>query len=235
MATCSNTKRGAFSDEEATIDNDSVFCVDSLVGKQFINLRPFELYDKPNGEIIEYCDYKDGYICMTGEIKGDWIRLDYILTYSNDLTVPFYGWTKWCNNDSIIFKVIGEAFPFVSPYDENAVYEFRAYSSEYPQYPGGEEAIEQFLKKEAQKRYSPTARHVRDQGQVLVSFVVEKDGTMSDFVIQYGVNDEINEAAIECIKNLPERWKPAKTKLYFDTADRTVRCKVMLYVPFWIK
>lgn len=134
-----------------------------------------------------------------------------------------------------MFKVIGEGFPFISPYDENAIYEFPVYSQEYPQYPGGEEAIEQFLKKEVQKRYPPTARQMGVQGRVMVSFVVEKDGTMSDFRIQNSVNDEIDEAAIECIKNLPKRWKPARTKLEFDTAERTVRCKVKLPVSFRIE
>lgn len=124
MATCSNTKRGASSGGEVINSNNPVFCADSFIGKKLISLYPFELYDKPYGEIIEYCDYENGYICMTGEIKGEWIRLDYILANSGKLTFPFYGWSKWRNNDSILFKVVGEAFPFVSPYDENAVYEF---------------------------------------------------------------------------------------------------------------
>ena len=223
MATCSNTKRGASSDGKVVNSNDSVFCADSLVGNELISLYPFMLYDKPDGNITYSCDYENGYICIAGEIKDDWIRLDYILINLDKLTFPFYGWTKWRNNDSIMFKVIGEGFPFISPYDENAIYEFPVYSQEYPQYPGGEEAIEQFLKKEAQKRYPPTARQMGVQGRVMVSFVVEKDGTMSDFRIQNSVNDEIDEAAIECIKNLPKRWKPTRTKLEFDTAERTVR------------
>ena len=160
MATCSNTKRGASSDGKVVNSNDSVFCADSLVGNELISLYPFMLYDKPDGNITYSCDYENGYICIAGEIKDDWIRLDYILINLDKLTFPFYGWTKWRNNDSIMFKVIGEGFPFISPYDENAIYEFPVYSQEYPQYPGGEEAIEQFLKKEAQKRYPPTARQM---------------------------------------------------------------------------
>lgn len=157
MATCSNNKQGGSSGEEVVNSNNPVFCADSLVGKQFINLHPFELYDKPNGEIIYNCDYENGYTCIAGEIKDDWVRLDYIRSNTDKLTMPFYGWAKWCNNDSTIFKVIGEAFPFVSPYDENTVYEFVEYN---PQFPGGEEAIKKILKKEAQKRYPPTARQM---------------------------------------------------------------------------
>lgn len=235
MATCSNSKRGDSSEKEAIINNDSVFCADSLIGKELISLYPFELYDQPNGKVVQYCDYKHGYICMTGEIKGDWIRLDYILTNSGKLTFPFYGWARWHNNDSILFKVTGKGYPFISPYDENAVYELWAHSPEYPQYPGGEEAIEQFLKKEVQKCYPLTARQMGVQGKVLVSFVVEKDGTMSDFVVLQSVSDEIDKAAIECIKNLPKRWKPGRTKLKFDTTARTVRCKLKLDVSFRIE
>lgn len=235
MATCSNAKRGTSYNGKVVNSNDSVFCVDSLVGNELISLYPFMLYEKPDGNIIYSCDYENGYICIAGEIKDDWIRLDYIRSNTDKLTSPFYGWSKWCNNDSILFKVVGKGFPIVSPYDENAVYEFPTYSPEYPQYPGGEKAIEQFLKKEVQKRYPPTARQMGVQGRVMVSFVVEKDGTMSDFRIQNSVNDEIDEAAIECIKNLPKRWKPTRTKLEFDTAKRTVRCKVKLPVSFRIE
>lgn len=206
---------------------------DSLIGKELISLQTFELYDKPNGKVIMTCDYENGYICIAGEIKEDWIRLDYIRSNTDKLALPFYGWSKRCNNDSTLFKVTGKGFPFISPYDENAVYEFPVYSQEYPQYPDGKEAIGQFLKNEVQKRYPPTARQMGIQGQVLVAFVVEKDGTMSDFrIILKSGNDEIDKAAIECIKNLPERWKPAKTKLMFDTAHRTVRCQVKLDVVF---
>ena len=230
MATCSNSKRGTSLNEEAVNSNHPVFCADSLIGKELISLHPFMLYDKPDGKITYSCDYENGYTCIAGEIKDDWIRLDYIRSNTDKLTTPFYGWSKWRNNDSILFKVVGKGFPFVSPYDENAVYEFPMYSPEYPQYPGGKEAIEQFLKEEVQKRYPPAARHTGTQGHVLVAFIVEKDGTMSDFRILNSVNDEIDEAAIECIKNLPERWKPATTKLMFDTVDRTVRCRVKLDV-----
>lgn len=232
MATCSNSKQGVSSCGEAVNSNDTVFCADSLVGNELVSLYPFTLYDKPDGKITGSCDYEDGYTCIAGEIKDDWIRLDYIRTNTDGEALSFYGWAKWCNNDSVLFKVIGKGFPVISPYDENAVYDFPVYSPEYPQYPGGGEALGKFLKKEVQKRYPPTARQMGVKGRVLVSFVVERDGTMSDFRIQNSVNDETDEAAIECIKNLPERWKPARTKLMFDMADRVVRCKVRLGVYF---
>ena len=235
MATCSNTRRGASFGGEVVNSNDPVFCADSLVGNELISLYPFMLYNKPDGNIIYSCDYENGYICIAGEIKDDWIRLDYIRSNTDKLTLPFYGWSKWYNNDSILFKVVGKGFPIVSPYDKNAIYEFSMYSPEYPQYPGGEEAIKQFLKKEVQRRYPITAKQMGVQGQVTVSFVVEKDGTMSDFVILKSVNDEIDKVATKCIKSLPEHWKPAKTKLMFDTTDRTVRCKVKLPVSFRIE
>lgn len=236
MATCSNSKKGASYRKELINFNDSIFCADSLVGNELISLHPFELYDKPNGKIIMTCDYENGYICIAGEIKDDWIRLDYIRPNTDKLTLPFYGWSKWCNNNSALFKVVGKGFPFISPYDGNAVYEFPVNSQEYPQYPGGKGVIEQFLKNESQKRYPPTARQMRIQGQVLVAFVVEKDGTMSDFrIFLKSGNDEIDKAAIECIKNLPERWEPAKTKLMFDTAHRTVRSQLKLPVSFRIE
>lgn len=237
MVTCSNIKRGTSFSEKVADSNEPIFCVDSLVGNELISLYPFELYDKPNGKIIYSCDFVNGYICIAGEIKGDWIRLDYIRSNTNKLTLPFngWGWSKWCNNDSILFKVVGKGFPIVSPYDENAVYEFSIYSPEYPQYPGGEEAIEQFLQKEVQRRYPVTARQMGIQSRVMVSFVVEKDGTMSDFGVLNSVSDEIDKAATECIKSLPKRWTPSKTKLIFDTTDRTVRCRVKLPVFFRIE
>lgn len=235
MTIGSNSKQRVSSGEEVINTSASVFCADSLVGKKLISLLPFELYDKPNGKIVGCYDYENGFFCIAGLIKEDWIRLDYVIANSNDPgkdLIVSYGWTQWHLGDTMVFRIIGEGFPLVSPYDENALYELPVYSPEYPQYPGGGEAIEQFLKKEVQKRYPPTARQMGIKGQVLVSFVVEKDGTMSGFGILHNVSDEIDKAAIECIKSLPERWTPAKTKLIFDTTDRTVRCKAMLAVTF---
>lgn len=94
MATCSNTKRETSSDGEMVNSNDTVFCADSLVGNELISLYPFMLYDKPDGNITYSCDYENGYICIAGEIKDDWIRLDYIRSNTDKLTLPFYGWSN---------------------------------------------------------------------------------------------------------------------------------------------
>ena len=74
-----------------------------------------------------------------------------------------------------------------------------------PVYPGGEAAWAKFLQKNL--RYPAQAVDARIQGKVYVSFVVEKDGHLSNINILrspgYGLDDE----AIRVLKLVPP-WKP---------------------------
>ncbi|GAC1313211.1 MAG: M56 family metallopeptidase [Mucilaginibacter sp.] len=74
-----------------------------------------------------------------------------------------------------------------------------------PEFPGGFNAFGDFLA--ANIKYPEHARLNRVQGRVIISFVVEKDGSLTDIRIARGVEDDIDQEAIRVIKLSPI-WKP---------------------------
>jgi TonB family protein len=76
---------------------------------------------------------------------------------------------------------------------------------EVPEFPGGLEAFGRFLARNL--RYTATARENKTQGRVIVSFIVEKDGSLSDIKVARGVGDGLDEEALRVMRLSPH-WKP---------------------------
>lgn len=60
-------------------------------------------------------------------------------------------------------------------------------------------------------QYPEIAIQNDDQGKVYLSFVVEKDGSISSVVIERGVTQEIDREAKRVLRKMP-KWKPAEVK-----------------------
>lgn len=56
-------------------------------------------------------------------------------------------------------------------------------------------------------RYPQQAIDAKAQGKVFLSFVVEKDGHISDIVVERGVGHGLDEEAVRVLKSAPA-WKP---------------------------
>ena len=80
-------------------------------------------------------------------------------------------------------------------YDENA--SFR----------GGETALMDWLSSNLQ--YPPKCQEQGVQGQVIVSYVVEKDGSLTDLQVVWSKVPELTEEALRVMKLMP-KWVPAK-------------------------
>ena len=76
-------------------------------------------------------------------------------------------------------------------------------------FPGGVEALIAFLSKNV--TYPQEARETGTQGIVYVTFVVEKDGSLSDIKILQDIGAGCGEEAVRVIKAMP-KWIPAKQK-----------------------
>ena len=73
-----------------------------------------------------------------------------------------------------------------------------------PEYPGGMNAMFDFIQKNV--KYPKSAKEKGIEGKVYVSFVVEKDGSLSSFQVLRSVNDELDAEAIRVLKAMP-KWK----------------------------
>jgi TonB family protein len=74
-----------------------------------------------------------------------------------------------------------------------------------PEFPGGLSAFEQFLAKNI--RYPQEARDKNVQGRVIVSFIVETDGTLTNFKIVRSVGSGADEEAVRAL-SLSPKWTP---------------------------
>lgn len=112
--------------------------------------------------------------------------------------------------------------------DVNDIQEFiRDYEDEIfysvqnpPEFPGGIAALTEYIKK--QTVYPTQARNDSIQGRVLVSFIVEKDGSVSNLQVVKGANPLLDAEALRVLSKMPE-WSPG-------TQNDTL-CRVQYTVP----
>ena len=78
-----------------------------------------------------------------------------------------------------------------------------------PEYPGGIQAMMKFIGKN--QKYPAEAVKRGEQGRVVVSFVVEKDGSLTDIEVTKHATPTLDAAAVETVKKMP-KWKPGTHK-----------------------
>lgn len=93
---------------------------------------------------------------------------------------------------------------------------------EMPSFPGGQGALMQYL---ASIKYPVVAQENGVQGRVIVSFVVERDGSISDVKVARSVDPSLDREALRVVKSMP-RWSPGKQN------GSTVRVKYTVPVVF---
>jgi periplasmic protein TonB len=74
-------------------------------------------------------------------------------------------------------------------------------------------------------RYPDSARAHNTEGRVILKFVVNEDGSISDCTVIRGVSKEIDEEALRVVRQMP-RWKPGKQN------GKAVKVLFMLPVVF---
>ena len=78
-----------------------------------------------------------------------------------------------------------------------------------PEFPGGEKARLKFVRDNT--KYPQLARETGIQGTVYVSFVVEKNGSLTDVKVIRGIGGGCDEEAVRVVKAMP-KWKPGSQR-----------------------
>ena len=78
---------------------------------------------------------------------------------------------------------------------------------EMPSFPGGSAALMSYLS--SNTKYPVVAQEIGVQGRVIVSFVVERDGSISDVKVARSVDPSLDREAQRVVKSMP-KWKPGK-------------------------
>jgi TonB family protein len=92
-----------------------------------------------------------------------------------------------------------------------------------PEFPGGQSGWGEYLQQNM--RYPPIARENNISGRVILSFVVEKNGDLSDIRVLRGIGGGCDEEAVRVLKTAPS-WKPGKLN------DRPVRVAYTMPIFF---
>lgn len=74
-----------------------------------------------------------------------------------------------------------------------------------PEFPGGDEALYKYIANNIQ--YPEQAKKEKITGRVFVSFVVEKDGSISSAKVMRGIGGGCDEEVLRMVRNMP-LWKP---------------------------
>ena len=80
-------------------------------------------------------------------------------------------------------------------------------AEEMPSFPGGEKALMQYIKDNTY--YPEEMCEGAAQGRVMVGFVINEDGSISDVKVLRSLTPEFDEVAVKIVKGMP-RWNPGK-------------------------
>ena len=93
-----------------------------------------------------------------------------------------------------------------------------------PEFPGGWSAFMQWLTKNL--KYPESAQKNKIQGTVVVSFIVNKDGSIASTKVSTSADPVLDAEALRVMKMMP-KWKPGM--------DRNKVCRTMIAVPVVFK
>lgn len=97
---------------------------------------------------------------------------------------------------------------------------------EMPSFPGGDARLLEFLYREL--RYPSLALESKIQGLVVVQFIIDENGSITQPSITRGIGGGCDEEALRVVKSMPV-WKPGKQR------GRAVKVRYNLPVRFQLK
>jgi len=92
-----------------------------------------------------------------------------------------------------------------------------------PEFPNGQETLMQYIAE--QVKYPAEAKKAGAQGRVFIGFIVEPDGSLSDFKVLRGIGYGCDEEALRVAKSMP-KWQPGMQR------GKAVRVKYLVPVNF---
>ena len=86
--------------------------------------------------------------------------------------------------------------------DNDSIYQI---VDQMPEYPGGVEAMMKYVAENV--KYPEKAKDEEISGRVFISFVIEKDGSVSNVELKRGIGGGCDDEAVRVVKAMP-KWKP---------------------------
>jgi TonB family protein len=166
-------------------------------------------YDNPKSLFLKKCLDSTGNV-LADNGNGTWVQFDdrferNVLKGSIVNGKEDGKWEKYANDGSvytIIYKngmvISGQEFTGNMDKIFNAV-------EQAPSFPGGDAALARYLGRNI--KYPTVARDKNIKGQVVLTFVIEKDGTLTELKILRSPHESLSNEAIRVMAKCPV-WKP---------------------------
>ena len=155
--------------------------------------------------IVAVAQTADGEVKQAGTIKNQSDSLD---TIADDL--------EWMDLDES--DIIDVDYDFKEEEEEIFLVVENA-----PEYPGGVSALRSFVK--ANLKYPAICRENGIQGRVIVTFVIDKDGSVVEPTVVAGVHPSLDAEALRLVSIMP-KWKPGTQR------GKPVRVKYTMPLTF---
>lgn len=128
-------------------------------------------------------------------------------------------------NDEVGGAVLKAKEDIAAPEPPKHVEETKVFTvvEQMPMFPGGDAALMSYLANNI--HYPTVAAENGVQGRVVVGFVVERDGSITDVSVLRGVDPSLDREAMRVVKSMP-RWTPGKQN------GSAVRVKYQVPVAF---
>ena len=107
---------------------------------------------------------------------------------------------------------------------EEEVVELINYVEKQPEFPGGTDSMFAFIQRNI--RYPEEAKRSGIEGRVFVTFVVEKDGQVSDAKILRDIGGGCGEEAIRVVNIMP-KWLPGSLRIGGEPARMQFNLPIM--------
>ena len=128
-------------------------------------------------------------------------------------------------NDEVGGEVLKAKEDIAAPEPPKVVEETKIFTvvEQMPMFPGGDAALMQYLSQNI--HYPAVAAENGVQGRVVVGFVVERDGSITDVNVLRSVDPSLDKEAVRVVKSMP-KWNPGKQN------GSAVRVKYQVPVSF---
>jgi TonB family protein len=173
-----------------------------------VNRKPYWIWRGGNREGY-YGEINDDFFIDADTAKVTYKDAKPLVVKFNDLGIK----NKYLTNYVYVFKKEEHVKSIMMPIDGNSelvdtdkIYE---QVEEMPSFPGGSNALLSFIA--ANLKYPVVAQENGIQGRVIVKFVVDKDGRITDVEITRSVDPSLDKEAMRIVKAMP-KWKPGKLK-----------------------
>ena len=93
-----------------------------------------------------------------------------------------------------------------------------------PEFPGGPMELMKWLTKNL--RYPSQALSQKQQGEVMVQFIINRDGTLSDFKVTKSAGTALDSEALRVMRMMP-KWTPGE--------DHGRKCRTLFIIPVVFK